>query len=72
MPYKSVKYLGIWLDEFLNFKENIARMKKKAQTKVTALARGMPNTEGPLFEKRRLAVVAKSTIIYRAYIYIYI
>lgn len=66
-PQKSVRYLGIWLDEKLSFKEHILQIKKKAEAKVAALARIMPNIGGPSYEKRKvLAGVAKSIMMYGA------
>lgn len=66
-PQKSVKYLGIWLDENLTFSEHVKQIKTKAENRVAALSRVMPNIGGPSFEKRKvLAGVAKSIIMYGA------
>lgn len=67
IPQKSVKYLGIWLDEKLSFKVHLEQTKKKVEAKVAALARIMPNIGGPSLAKRKvLAGVAKSIIMYGA------
>lgn len=52
---RSVKYLGIQLGEKLNFKVHITETKKKAEAKIAALARLMPNIESPSPEKKKSA-----------------
>lgn len=61
----SLKYLGVVLDNRLNFKEHINYASSKAAGVQTALARLMPNIGGPKPAMRRLlASVINSVILY--------
>lgn len=64
---RSVKYLGIMLDDKLNFKTHIDYVADKASKKIAALSRMLPNIGGPRSSKRLLlARVISSTILYAA------
>lgn len=56
----SIKYLGIHLDNKLNFKIHINRTAEKASEVAMALSRLMPNIRGPIEARRRLYV----TVVY--------
>lgn len=63
----SIKYLGIYLDKNLRFKEHIKQIGKKAEQIAMSLSRIMPNMEGPKSCKRRtIATTINSTILYGA------
>ena len=61
----SLKYLGVILDNRLNFKEHINYVSAKSASLQRSLARLMPSTGGPKPAKRRLlATVINSVILY--------
>nr|CAI5854774.1 unnamed protein product [Callosobruchus analis] len=67
LPQRAIKYLGVWLDRKLTFKEHIERTAEKALTMVAALCRLMPNVGGPRASKRAiLGSVAFSKMLYAA------
>lgn len=53
---KQMKYLGIIVDENLNFKEHITNAARRAQEVTNRLARLMPNIGGPRELRRKLLV----------------
>lgn len=66
-PQKSVKCLGVHIDDKLIFNVHIREVIKKAQKLTSALARLLPNTKGPRSDKRRvLCGVVHSTLLYGA------
>ncbi|XP_057652399.1 uncharacterized protein LOC130891589 [Diorhabda carinulata] len=67
MPTKAVKYLGVWLDTKLSFKQHIEKTIEKAEKTLSALANIMPNIGGPRASKRKiLSSVVHSQILYGA------
>nr|CAI5852388.1 unnamed protein product [Callosobruchus analis] len=67
VPSKTLKYLGITLDERLTYGEHIKATISKAERCVTALSRIMPNVGGPGSHKRQLLyTVVQSTLLYGA------
>lgn len=63
----SVKYLGVMLDNRLNFREHIIHASDKASKVQGALSRIMPNVGGPKFKRRvLLARVVSSILLYAA------
>lgn len=66
-PQKYVKYLGITLDERLTFGEHVKRTVTKAEEKLSALTRIMPNIGGPGSSKKKaLYGVIQSVLLYGA------
>lgn len=66
-PSKTVNYLGIILAEKMLFGEHIKRTIEKAEAKMAALTRILPNVGGPSSAKRvLLSGVIHSTILYGA------
>lgn len=64
-PQKSVRYLGVILDEKLNFKDHLQQAAKKTDKICNDLATIMPNIKGPQESKRRLLpTVIESTVLY--------
>ncbi|KAJ8967335.1 hypothetical protein NQ317_007980, partial [Molorchus minor] len=51
-PRRAVKYLGVWLDDKGNFGEHVRRRANKAEERMAALNRLMPNINGPNSRKR--------------------
>lgn len=71
MPSRAVRYLGIKMDDKGNYKEHLCRVVRKAERRVTALGRILPNIGGPSNKKRRLLNgVVHSTILYGAPIWV--
>jgi len=63
---RSFKYLGVMIDDKMNYKEHIEYVRLKTQ-KMRALGRIMPNLRGPEEHKRRLyANVIASVVLYAA------
>lgn len=66
-PVGAIKYLGVWLDTKMSFKEHIRRVSEKVGKTTSALARLMPNIDGPKASKRRILIsVVHSKILYAA------
>lgn len=64
---KSVRYLGVHVDEKLTFTEHVKKASAKAATVVTQIARLMPNIGGPKSKRRKLLCeTASSTLMYGA------
>jgi hypothetical protein len=64
---KNLRYLGVRLDTRLTFKDHVQFVAKKATVSATALAKLMPNINGPEKWKRRLlASVVESKLLYVA------
>lgn len=64
---RHIKYLGVMLDDRLNFTSHVDYITKKAAKVQTTLARIMPNKAGATSSKRRmLANVVSSTVRYGA------
>lgn len=64
---ESLKYLGVIIDNRLNFESHVDFSSKKASKMQGALARIMPNIGGPNYEKRvLLANVVSSVLLYAA------
>lgn len=62
---KSVRYLGIELDQRMNFTSHVARASKAAADSARAIGRLMPNYRGPKNGKRRLLMsVVQSKLLY--------
>ena len=62
---RAIKYLGVIIDDKLNFKEYVKYIGKKASVTQAALARMMPNIGGPgPFERRIISVVVTSIMLY--------
>ncbi|XP_023246472.1 uncharacterized protein LOC111643236 [Copidosoma floridanum] len=60
-----VRYLGVWIDSRLNFREHIRRAANKVARICRAVSRLMPNVGGPREAKRRLlALVSNSILLY--------
>jgi len=68
VPIKtSMKYLGIILDNKLDFKQHFAYIAEKVGRVSRALCRLMPNLRGPIEKKRRLyAGIVASVVLYAA------
>lgn len=61
----SLKYLGVILDNRLNFKEHVKHVCEKASGIQSSLARLLPNIGGPKPERRKLlATVVTSVMLY--------
>ncbi|KAJ8967279.1 hypothetical protein NQ317_001949 [Molorchus minor] len=66
-PVKSIRYLGVILSERLNFGEHIKKTSEKAEKKMSALTRILPNIGGPGMPGRRILYgVVESVILYAA------
>jgi len=62
---KSTKYFGLTMEKWRTYTFHVERVSDKATKTVVALARIMPNAEGPAYAKRRLLMsVAASTVSY--------
>lgn len=62
---RSLKYLGVMIDNKLSFKEHIEYVSKKAARTQASLARILPNIGGPKPARRKLlATVINSVILY--------
>lgn len=65
VPKDAIKYLGVWLDKSLSFKEHVKHIEIKVRKTLTAISRIMPNVSGPRSSKRRIiAGVISSQILY--------
>lgn len=64
---ESVKYLGVMIDNRLNFKSHIRYATEKASKIQSALSRILPNIGGPRYESRLLlSRVVSSALLYAA------
>uniref|UniRef100_A0A2S2QW03 Reverse transcriptase n=1 Tax=Sipha flava TaxID=143950 RepID=A0A2S2QW03_9HEMI len=64
---RSFKYLGLIVDDELNFKEHIKTAADKGNKVLQALSRLMPNIGGPKEPRRRLLVsIVQSVLLYGA------
>jgi len=64
---RSIKHLGIIVDDNLNYNQHVEATATKAQKTLTALSRLMPNIGGPKESRRKLLVsVIHSVILYGA------
>lgn len=64
---KSMKYLGVYLDSRLSFRDHFSYVELKCGKVIRALSRLMPNLRGPREKKRKLyANVLYSVILYGA------
>ena len=64
---RAIKYLGVMIDDRLNFKSHMEYACKKASTVSNALARMMPNIGGPRQSRRMLlSRVTNSILLYGA------
>lgn len=71
VPSKTVKYLGVTIDQRMSFTEHINRATEKADKVAAALTRVMPNIGGPKPERRQvLTSVVHSIILYGAPIWL--
>lgn len=62
---RSIKYLGLVVDDYLNFKEHVSVAVGKAERVLSALSRIMPNIGGPKEPRRKLLVsVVHSVLLY--------
>lgn len=67
MSRRSLKYLGVMLDDRLSFKQHIEYCSEKAARMQMALSRMLPNIGGPKQERRLLlARVVSSVLLYAA------
>lgn len=67
IPKRSIKYLGIWIDDKGSWGDHIKATCKKAEQRMAALTRLMPNLGGPSSGKRRvLSSVVQSILLYGA------
>lgn len=57
-PSPSIKYLGIWLDKKLGFKNHVFKDCEKATRVHASLIPLLPNIKGPSFKKRKLILTA--------------
>ncbi len=63
----ALKYLGLWFDVKLTFKEHAKRTATKAERIIARISRLMSNLEGPSDGKRKLlANVAMLVLLYGA------
>lgn len=53
---RTMKYLGIYLDQDLKFKEHVDYIEEKSMRISQKLGRLMPNLRGPMEKKRKLFV----------------
>lgn len=66
-----MKYLGVYLDEHLNFEERFRRVETKATNIARCLSRLMPNLHGPGESKKKLyANVIESVVLYAAPVWV--
>ena len=64
---RALRYLGVIVDDRLNFNSHVDHVCEKASKAITAISRIMPNNSGPRSSKRRLlANVSMSTLRYGA------
>lgn len=64
---RSIKHLGIIVDDNLNYNQYVEATAKRAQRTLTALSRLMPNVGEPKESRRKLLVsVIHSVILYGA------
>lgn len=64
---EAVKYLGVMLDNRLNFKYHVKHATEKASKIQSTLARMLPNIGGPKYQKRiLLSRVVSSALLYAA------
>lgn len=67
VPVRQLKYLGVILDDRLTFGKHVKQTVEKAQVKMAALTRILPNIGGPSGPKREvLCGVIQSTVLYGA------
>ena len=57
-PSPSIKYLGIWLDKRLSFRNHVIKACEKALKVHRSLIPLLPNIRGPSFKKRKLILNA--------------
>lgn len=70
-PSKTIKYLGVVLDESRKMTKHIEYVVSKADKIITQLTRAMPNIKGPRASKRKiLGSVGQSIILYGAPIWL--
>lgn len=62
-PTKTIKYLGITLDEKLSFRAHLQRVTTKAENRIASLRRILPNIGGPGSAKRSVLSSALHNII---------
>ena len=60
---KAVRYLGVMIDKNTTFKEHVKMITRKAEEKVSKLARLMPNIGGPKTTKRQIMCNAVNSIL---------
>jgi hypothetical protein len=67
---RAIKYLGVYLDDRLSFKEHLMHASSRAAELGRSLSRIMLNTRGPKQARRRLLIeVIKSTMLYGAQVW---
>ncbi|KAF5187399.1 reverse transcriptase [Thalictrum thalictroides] len=64
---KSLRYLGVILDQRLTFGPHVDTVAKKAARSAAALARLMPNVQGPGQWKRRLLATVVESQLFRSH-----
>ena len=60
---RGLRYLGVMIDDRLNFNSHVDYACEKAAKAINALARIMPNSYGPSSSKRRLLASVSSSIL---------
>ncbi|XP_065091473.1 uncharacterized protein LOC135712450 [Ochlerotatus camptorhynchus] len=60
---RVLKYLGVMIDDRLNFNSHVEYACEKASKAINAIARIMPNNAGPSSSKRRLLASVSSSIL---------
>ena len=60
---RSIKYLGVMIDDRLSFKSHVNYVEQKAAKAINALTRMMPNRMGPRSSKRRLLANVVTSIL---------
>ena len=60
---RSIKYLGVMIDDRLSFKNHVDYVGEKAAKAINALTRMMPNRMGPKSSKRRLLANVVTSIL---------
>jgi RNA binding protein fox-1 len=60
---RELKYLGVMIDDRLNFNSHVDYACEKAAKAISALSRIMPNNAGPISSKRRLLASVSSSIL---------
>lgn len=60
---RALKYLGVVVDDRLNFNSHVDHACEKASKAITALSRIMPNNVGPSSSKRRLLASVSMSIL---------